>query len=181
VLRTRVGYTGGTQENPTYHRLGDHIETVEMDYDPGVVSYEELLKVFWQSHNPRSRPWSRQYLSAIFYHNEAQKQLALETRDREALTRGGKIHTEIVPAAKFYRAEDYHQKYYLRMKPELVRILRSIYPSEEDFDNSTIAARLNGYVAGQVGLAAIEAELGELGLPAIQTQTLLDQLHGLPR
>jgi peptide-methionine (S)-S-oxide reductase len=176
VLRTRVGYTGGSKKNPTYQSLGDHTETVETDYDPAVVSYEELLNVFWKSHNPLSRSWSRQYMSAIFYHNERQKKLAVETREREALKSGGKIHTEIVPASIFYRAEGYHQKYYLRMKRELVRMLETMHSSEDEFVNSTLAARLNGYFAGYATSADIEAELGRLGLSVEQRNMITGSL-----
>ncbi len=159
MLRTRVGYAGGTKEDPTYHHLGDHTETVEMDYDAAVISYEELLNVFWRSHDPYSRPWSKQYMSAIFYHNEEQKKLAMATRDREAAKNGRKIYTDIAPAGRFYRAEDYHQKYYLRGRPELVKPLRSTYRSEDELVNSTLAARLNGYLAGYGTVAEVEKEI----------------------
>ena len=76
MIRTRVGYTGGNKENPTYRTLGDHTESIEVDYDPGIISYADLLKVFWRSHDPGSRSWSRQYIAAIFYHNEEQKKQA---------------------------------------------------------------------------------------------------------
>ena len=106
MIRTRVGYAGGTMKNPTYHNLGDHTETIQIDYDPTQISYEELLDVFWDSHNPTSRPWSRQYMSIVFYHDEEQKRSAIETRDREGSRREGVIFTEIVPASQFYLAED---------------------------------------------------------------------------
>ena len=80
VIRTRVGYTGGTTVDPTYHDLGDHSETIQIDYDPTQVSYQALLDVFWNSHNPTTRSWSRQYASAVFYHSDEQKKLAMESR-----------------------------------------------------------------------------------------------------
>jgi len=173
VIRTRVGYTGGTKENPTYRTLGDHTESIEVDYDPSVISYADLLKVFWQSHDPGSRSWSRQYMSAIFYHNEEQKKLAVESKTREEARAHAGIYTQILPASKFYRAEDYHQKYYLRQRPELVKELKAIYPFNEDFVDSTVAARLNGYLAVQGPYAAIQAELGNL-LPPDESRKLLD-------
>ncbi len=176
VVRTRVGYTGGTTENPTYHGLGDHSEAVEMDYDPSVVSYSDLLDVFWKSHNPGSRPCSRQYRSAIFYHNEEQKRLALESR--KAVEAGtGKVYTEIEPAGRFYRAEDYHQKYYLRQRPDLLNELRKTYPRDRDLVDSTAAARVNGYLGGNGSCALAHRELKDI-LPQTAGGKLPDLLCG---
>ena len=176
MIRTRVGYAGGTSDNPTYYQLGDHIETVQIDYDPQVVSYAQLLDTFWRSHNPAARPWSRQYMSAIFHHNEEQRRLALMTRDREAAKRGGRIYTEIAPAAGFYRAEDYHQKYYLRKRQRLMSLLRTLYPSEREFVDSTAAAVINGYVSGHGRFAEAESRLLDLDLPDLQQDKLLELL-----
>ena len=76
MIRTRVGYTGGTLENPTYHHLGDHTESVQVDYDPARIDYAALLDAFWQGHNPAASSFSRQYMAAVFYHDETQRQLA---------------------------------------------------------------------------------------------------------
>lgn len=170
VIRTRVGYTGGNQKNPTYHNLGNHIETVEIDYDPAQISYPDLLATFWQSHSPTDEPWSRQYMSAIFYHNDSQKQQAEATRDRHA-AQAGTIYTEIQPISTFYLAEDYHQKYNLRRHPELTKELESVYNSVE-FTNSTVAARLNGYVSGYGDGDRFHAELPEFGLSEPAQKTL---------
>jgi methionine-S-sulfoxide reductase len=180
VISTRVGYTGGNKENPTYRALGDHAESIEIDYDPAVISYRELLEIFWKSHDPGSRPWSRQYMSAIFYHSEEQKNLAIESMKLEEASTHRKIYTEISPAAKFYLAEDYHQKYYLRQRPELIRALKAIYPSDDDFVNSTVAARLNGYLALKGPYPALQAELGDL-LPPRESKNLLDIVRGPDR
>lgn len=180
MIRTRVGYTGGKKEDPTYRALGDQSESIEIDYDPAVISYAELLEIFWKSHDPGGRPWSRQYMSAIFYHNEAQKNLAVESRKREEERTHGRIYTEISPASRFYPAEDYHQKYYLRQRPELVRELKAIYPSDDDFVNSTVAARLNGYLALRGPYPALQAELGSL-LPPEESKKLLDIVRGPDR
>src|SRR3990172_2687589 len=108
VVRTRVGYAGGTTQNPAYHNLGDHAESIEVVYDPSRISYEKLLAVFWASHDPAERPWRRQYMSGIFYHNDEQKGLAERTRDREASRIGRPAHTEILPASLFTPAQHYH-------------------------------------------------------------------------
>jgi peptide-methionine (S)-S-oxide reductase len=122
VLTTTVGYLGGTLENPTYYdvctgRTG-HAEVVQVEYDPSRVTYDDLLTVFWENHDPttlnRQGPdVGTQYRSAIFYHNDEQKAAAeasKEERDRSGRYRRP-IVTEITPATAFYKAEDYHQQY----------------------------------------------------------------------
>jgi peptide-methionine (S)-S-oxide reductase len=122
VGSTAVGYEGGHQENPTYQQVctgrTGHAEVVEVDYDPDVVSYEELLELFWDSHDPttldRQGPdVGSQYRSAIFFHDPKQQRAARISKEK--LEASGKhrspIVTEIVPATAFYRAEEYHQQY----------------------------------------------------------------------
>jgi len=122
VTGTRVGYTGGQMENPTYQdvctdRTG-HAEAVEVEYDPAKISYEQLLNVFWENHDPtqlnRQGPdWGTQYRSAIFFHTPEQESAA--NASKEVLGKSGRfgkpIVTRIVPATTFYEAEDYHQQY----------------------------------------------------------------------
>ncbi len=164
MVRTRVGYAGGKKNNPTYHDLGDHTETIQLDYDPAVISYEQLLDVFWDSHNASVPSWSRQYMSIVFTHDEEQKRLAAESRDREAARTKSTIVTEIRSAGEFFLAEGYHQKYLLRSEREILREFTAIYPSEKDFVNSTAAARVNGYLDGYGTPADLKTELPELGL-----------------
>jgi len=122
VISTSVGYSGGTFKDPTYHdvctgRTG-HAEVVEVEYDPSKASYEELLAVFWNIHDPttlnRQGPdVGTQYRSAIFFHNPEQG--AAAKASKEQLQHSGRfkkpIVTEITPASPFYRAEEYHQRY----------------------------------------------------------------------
>jgi methionine-S-sulfoxide reductase len=169
-----VGYSGGTQKNPTYHQLGDHSETIQMDFDPRQVSYEELLEVFWMSHAPQAPAWSRQYRAAVFFHNQEQERLATKTRGRVAARLRGRVVTEILPAGEFYLAEAYHQKYFLRARPELFGEFNAIYPSLADLVASTAAARVNGYAAGYGTRAGLKAELPGLGLSPAGAQTLLN-------
>ena len=164
MIRTRVGYSGGTLEEPTYTRLGDHTESIQIDYDPELISYEELIDIFWDSHYPTQPSWSKQYMSIVFYHSEQQRQSALETKTKEETRTGGAIYTEIVPATKFYPAEAYHQKYRLRNDRDLMKQFASMYPDDEDFMNSTAAARINGYVAGYGLSATLQEELDSYGL-----------------
>ena len=122
VYEAVAGYLGGTLPNPTYQDVctgqSGHAEVVEVSYDPAKVSYEDLLNVFWTSHDPttlnRQGPdRGTQYRSAIFYHDEGQKTVAVAAKDR--WSKSGKfsspIVTEITPASTFYRAEEYHQRY----------------------------------------------------------------------
>lgn len=159
VVRTRVGYAGGTLEDPTYHNLRDHTETIQIDYDPTQVSYEQLLEVYWDSHNPTTEPWSRQYMSIIFYHNSKQRALAMQSKQSEESSLGRRIYTEIVPFSEFYSAEDYHQKYHLQQVPEFMEELASIYPNFADFIDSTAVARINGYVGGHVTFQELQEQL----------------------
>jgi peptide-methionine (S)-S-oxide reductase len=122
VISTAVGYLGGTMENPSYYdvctgRTG-HAEVVEVTYDPERVTYDDLLTVFWENHDPttlnRQGPdIGTQYRSAIFYQDEDQKEAAIKSKDER--DRSGRyrrpIVTEITPATEFYMAEDYHQQY----------------------------------------------------------------------
>jgi peptide-methionine (S)-S-oxide reductase len=173
VVRTRVGYAGGTKPYPTYHSLGDHTETIQIDYDPATISYRQLLDVFWSSHDPTSRSWSAQYKAVIFYHDEEQQRLAVETRDRLADNLGRNVHTEILPYTNFYVAEDYHQKYRLRGNTEFLREIKAVYPDDTDLMNSTAAARLNGYLAGYGSPEEVRKLWPDLGLsPQSQTRLL---------
>jgi len=173
-VRTRVGYAGGTKKNPTYHSLGDHTETIQIDFDPEKIPYERLLDIFWASHDPTTKSWSRQYKAVIFYHDEEQKKLAAATRDRLAAKLGTKIHTEILPYEGFYLAEPYHQKYRLRSVRDIMAEYSAMYPLDDDFVNSTAAARVNGYLGGYGSPELVKSEIGELGLSPGASKKLLD-------
>ena len=120
VSGTRVGYSGGTLENPSYedvcsHTTG-HAEVVEVTYDPEQVSYDELLEVFWRKHDPTQlnrQGWDigDQYRSVIFFHDEEQQEAALRSKAREQSKWSAPIVTQVEPAQTFYEAEDYHQQY----------------------------------------------------------------------
>jgi peptide-methionine (S)-S-oxide reductase len=168
-----VGYAGGTTNNPSYRNIGDYSETVRVEYDPAVVSYEQLLAAFWSSHKPVSPVYSSQYRSAIFYTNEQQRALANESKQAEESRLGMTVYTDIEPYTGFYAAEDYHQKYYLRQRTDIVDTLYAIYPDPGDFRDSTAAARLNGYVTGFGDLDALKKNLDSFGLSEAGKEALL--------
>ena len=113
-------------------------------------------------------------MAALFYHNDAQKELVLASKERQAVKRNHQISTEVLPATEFYRAEDYHQKYMLRQTPELMTEFSAFYPNPQDFINSTAAARVNGYVSGYGTIVQLQDELAGLGLSARGGQRLLE-------
>jgi peptide-methionine (S)-S-oxide reductase len=123
VVSVTAGYTGGHTRNPTYEEVESgttgHAESVEVVYDPSKVTYGKLLDVFWHNIDPTAKDRQfcdagEQYRSAIFYHNEEQKRLAEDSKKAIAQSGvlPGPIYTEIVPASRFYRAEEYHQDFY---------------------------------------------------------------------
>jgi peptide-methionine (S)-S-oxide reductase len=126
VVNVAVGYAGGTVPKPNYRTVCSgktgHAEVVQVEYDPARVTFEQLLEVFWQIHDPttlnRQGPdFGTQYRSIIFYSDEHERKAAEESKRR--LDQSGKLPrpvvTQIAPAAEFYRAEEYHQRYYERM------------------------------------------------------------------
>jgi peptide-methionine (S)-S-oxide reductase len=124
IKSTIAGYTGGWFDHPTYEHIctdkTGHAEAIQIIYDPNEVPYEDLLVLFWSIHNPTTKnrqgfDYGSQYRSAIFYHTPAQEEIA--SKSKEELEKSGrfknkKIVTEIIPASTFYKAEEYHQKYY---------------------------------------------------------------------
>jgi peptide-methionine (S)-S-oxide reductase len=121
VVETRVGYTGGQSADPSYEQVcsGDtgHAESVEVRFDPELVSYGDLLEAFWSMHDPTTpdrQGWDfgSQYRSAIFFQDPEQERLAIASRDRHQESLRRPIVTQIAPASRFYDAEDYHQRYF---------------------------------------------------------------------
>lgn len=164
VYRTRVGYTGGEKEFPTYYSLGNHTESLQIDYDPSVVSYDELLDVFFAAHNPYSPPYSVQYKSAIYYANDAQR-VAVEAKVVALEAESGKtIETHILPLETFYVAEDYHHKHNLRKVPLLIGEFEAEHPTLSAFLDDPAVTWANGYVSGCGDLENLLSELPYFGL-----------------
>ena len=172
MLRTRVGYCGGSKEKPSYYSLGDHTEAFSIDYDPALLSYEDLLGYFWNGHRCDRNNSSRQYMNAVFYRDEEQRALAEATRD----TQGKNVATEILPVGKFTYAEGYHHKYYLTRYDEIRSFLEQTYPDAKSLADSAVAMRLNAYLGSGMmrDWKRFLEELPQYGLPAAIETSMAD-------
>ncbi|MFB6125746.1 MAG: peptide-methionine (S)-S-oxide reductase MsrA [Halolamina sp.] len=157
VIRTRVGYAGGTKPNPTYRALGDHTEAFQVEYDPAVVSYADLLEVVFRSHDPRHQTAKTQYQNVVFAADASQRTALDSYLDAAGLGVEG-IETRIERLSRFHPAEDYHQKYSLRSQESLMDAFTDAGYDDEALRESAAAAKLNGSAAGHDVDAA--AELG---------------------
>uniref|UniRef100_A0A1B0F9B2 peptide-methionine (S)-S-oxide reductase n=1 Tax=Glossina morsitans morsitans TaxID=37546 RepID=A0A1B0F9B2_GLOMM len=169
VLRTTVGYAGGTKDQPTYRNLGDHTEVLEIDYDPTVISYQQLLHIFWNNHEyGLTTAIKRQYMSIILYHDDEQKQIAELSKVKEGKRRAPEvITTEIAPKRNFYPAEDYHQKYRLQGHRDLSETLNL---NSKLLKTSYVATKLNGYLVGVGGVEQFKTEVDTMGLTPSQKE-----------
>jgi len=130
VVDTAVGYCGGNYDKPTYpivcSGITGHAEALELSFDPNIISYEKLLDFFWQMHNPTERSWrlpvGSQYRAEIFCANEDHLERARASRAKLEKSLGQKVTTEITPLTTFWRAEDYHQKYYEKRQARACRL-----------------------------------------------------------
>jgi peptide methionine sulfoxide reductase msrA/msrB len=172
VIRTRVGYAGGTTESPSYQMIGDHTETIEIDYDPAVISYRKLIEIFFDRHDPHSPAYSTQYASLILYQNEKQHKTALAVKNELEVENGREIQIVIKKLDHFYLAEDYHQKYRLQQQ----RNFKNYYldqMSMKQFINSPAVTKANGYISGSGERVNIIKNIGKLGLSTELQERLL--------
>jgi peptide-methionine (S)-S-oxide reductase len=179
-VRTLAGYAGGRTATPTYHDLAGAAEAIQIVFDPQQLPWAELLQLFWDRHDPfaEERYLSSQYRAAVFVTDAEQRQQVEASRQRitQAAKRPRDVKTPIENVA-FYRAEPYHQKYYLRRERELFAALALRFPSEQAFIDSTLATRINSYVGGHVAEAQRETELLQFQLPS----TLNDRIRALSK
>ncbi|XP_023544873.1 peptide methionine sulfoxide reductase A5-like [Cucurbita pepo subsp. pepo] len=151
VVRTTVGYAGGTKLNPEYRSLGDHAESVRVEYDPKLTSFRQLLEVFWSSHDSRQvfgqgPDVGNQYRSIIFTNDTEESRLAAVSKEKEQLkSRGSAVTTQIQELGAFYPAEAEHQKFELKRNPFFLQLMGNL--PEEELEMSTLAANMNGYAA----------------------------------
>lgn len=171
MVRTRVGYAGGTTASPTYHAMGDHTECLQVDFDPAVTTYAAMLDHFWEAHSPWRAVRGFQYRAVLLYQGDAQRRAAEESRAALAAREGRRVETPLEPLGVFTRAEDYHQKYALRRYGSVAADLLAVYGDGDAFTDSTSAARLNAYLAGYGDPARLARELPDLGLgPAARAE-----------
>lgn len=158
-----MGYTGGTLGDPTYHSLGDHTEAFQVDFDPSRITYRALLDIFWNSHRSQRPAYSRQYRAVLFHDGVDQQEQAEASRAAVAARQSAPVVTALEPLLRFYRAEDYHQKYLLRRDAELMAAFAGYDAGA--FTDSTVAARLNGFASGDGTGELLDEEGTRYGLP----------------
>jgi len=150
---------------------------VQIEYDPEVITYDELLEIFFSTHKATRPRIIRQYESAIFYHDQEQERLAGEAMKRAEERLKEKVTTRLIPYEDFTRAEDYHQKHYLRNQKKLEKHFEAIFPDPDRFTDSTAVARVNGYLGGNGSRERLEREGPDLGLTAAQIQAIGKELE----
>ncbi|PNU21463.1 peptide methionine sulfoxide reductase [Geothermobacter hydrogeniphilus] len=176
VVGTTVGYAGGTTPQPEYRAMGDHTETLRVEYDPARIGYDALLEVFWSLHDPMSQSHLRQYRNVVFYLDAEQKRQIEVSAERIRQRTGRPVNTAIEPAGVFTAAEDYHQKYYLRGADRLLQGLRGNYPDEKSLIASTAAVRINGFLGCHGDPETLATDIAALGLPETMQLELLEYL-----
>jgi peptide-methionine (S)-S-oxide reductase len=164
---------GGTTKDPTYHDLGDHTETVQLDFDPSKVTYEALVEKFFAAHDATRPASTRQYMSALFVYDADQERIARAVMERVQENSPGVIQTLIIPAGDFYLAEGYHQKYALQGDSLLLAEYQAMYPDIWNLVDSTAATRVNAFLSGYGTTEQLRAELDGLGLSAAGKARLL--------
>lgn len=180
VMRTRVGFAGGTLLLPSYRNMGDHTETIEIDFDTNRITYEEILKHFWRNHYPnRDEYKGRQYISLLLYHSERQHRMIQKVREEMEAELGESIETEVKSYDQFTLAEARHQKYYLQRYPRVLEQLADWFPDTNALIDSTVAARLNGFVKGFGNRDAVLEEIATWPISEIYQQELITRLKML--
>ena len=147
VIRTSVGYAGGTKRDPTYHDLGDHTEVLQLEFDPDSITYRELLNRVFDSHSPRHQTGMTQYQNVVLTATEGQRAAVEEFLTTQGLTADG-IETRIEQLSRFHVAEDYHQKYGLRSADSLMNTFEAAGYDGDELRESPCAAKSHGYAAG---------------------------------
>jgi peptide-methionine (S)-S-oxide reductase len=158
--------------------MGDHTECFQVDFDPAAVSYEDLLELFWTSHDPTRSAWKTQYASLVLAHDEDQLAAACASAERFSAIVSRPVATRIGMLGHFWLAEDYHQKYYLRSDRVLMADFRAMFGADERaFLDSPAAARVNGFAAGDGSKRLLDGVIDELGLSEAGRSELLRRVR----
>ncbi|PSQ19680.1 peptide methionine sulfoxide reductase [Halobacteriales archaeon QS_8_69_26] len=147
VVRTRVGYAGGTKRNPSYHALGDHTEVLQVDFDPDELTYRDVIDRVFRAHDPNRNARKPQYQNVVLAATDDQAATLESYLDDRGLD-AGSIATRVETLSRFYPAEDYHQKHGLRAESPILDAFRAAGYDDEDLRESPAAAKLNGHAAG---------------------------------
>lgn len=160
--------------------MADHTECLEIDFDPQVIAFEEIVKHFWKSHNPnRGNYKGRQYLSILLFHDYEQKEMIERVRVSLEKLMAYKIDTEIAPYQGFTLAEAGHQKYYLKRYPKAMEKLMSYYETHEQIVDATLVARLNSFVKGYGTLSDLKVEMAGWNVPEEMKEELVALVNGI--
>jgi peptide-methionine (S)-S-oxide reductase len=149
---------------------------IRIEFDPTVVSYKQLLDVFWDSHDPEYDAYSLQYRNAIFTLTEKQRHEAESSLKEMKGVAHNAFFTAVEPVGEFYAAEDYHQKYLLRKANGILREFQAIYPDSQRLIASTAAAKINGYLGCNGKLEVLGKELPQLGLSRQMQELLVEHV-----
>jgi peptide methionine sulfoxide reductase msrA/msrB len=185
VYRTKVGYCGGTTEKPTYRSIGDHTESLLVEYCPATTSYRDLLRAFFKYHQPNKTRLLKQYESIIFPSNGEEYEQALEIKGEFERKQKFKCATTIQMScpSKFTTAEEYHQKYYLRQNLDIMDYLQdklSLDPNSEAFTFGMLSTKLNAYMVTEDRSsmkATIRLMSNESSMDSGHISALLDMLE----
>jgi len=157
VVKTRVGYAGGKEGQPTSKNTLDFTEVLQIQYDPELLSLDQLLTQFFEQHNTTRAPYSNKYRSVLFFQNEEQKEKMYQ-KVEEMLQKYGVIYTAVEPLGQFFEEVTRHQKYYLQRWKPVYKKWCQLHFGEESLVQSTLAARLNGLSRGSGTLEEIQSE-----------------------
>lgn len=176
-MRTRAGYCGGRTASPTYQSIGDHTEVISIDFDPDLITFQQVLSCFWDSHHSLRNHPSSQYRNVLFYRSDAQEAIARASFQAESERHGvavESIQTHLEPVTEFTYAERYHQSYYLTRYHDLRAFLEETYPDEKSLADSAVATRLNAFLGSGMerNWETFRDELPAYGLPASMESTL---------
>ena len=182
VLRTRVGYSGGKSTNPSYKILDLHTEVVEIDYDPDAITYDELIDIFFESHNETLRPYDQRVKSLIFYRNDDEREIAKAKLDevRARTPENESVYTELKAFEVFYLAEPEHQNRSLKLEVSLYKELEQMFRSEDKILLSILVSKLNGYIYGYGDMEGALEVLEISGLSEASKARVIDVIISRP-